>query len=216
MQPQNKETPRIDHWSQYRCPTGILGKAVADSMNIGHWNLTTWGLKHVDVKPRFVVLDVGCGGGKTLNRLARRTAQGKVYGLDQSADMVAYSRHINRSLIAKNRVEIVQGTVEKTGFEDETFDLVTAVETYYFWSNLSIAFKEIKRILKKGGHLLIVNEMIKDGVYEIENAELIAKTQVHLVTLQQIQGFLHSVGYSTTKVYRKRKSDWNAILSQKT
>lgn len=116
----------------------------------------------------------GCGlwGGKTINRLARRAGQGKVYGLDQSLDMVDYSRQINRTLIAKNRVEIVQGSVEKTGFKDEYFDLVTAIETYYFWPNLADAFKEIKRILKKKGHLLIINEMIKDGAYEVENAEI--------------------------------------------
>ncbi len=215
MQPQKKQAPLNDHWSQYRCPTGVLGRTVAANMNKEHWDLTTWGLKHVNIKPGFVVLDVGCGGGKTISRLARRAAQGKVYGLDQSADMVDYSRQINRTLIAKNRVEIVQGAVEKTGFKDEFFDLVTAVETYYFWPNLAGAFKEIKRILKKGGHLLIINEMIKDGAYEVENAEIIAKTQVHLVPLREMQWILHSAGYSSVRVFRKRKSDWNAIVAQK-
>jgi 2-polyprenyl-3-methyl-5-hydroxy-6-metoxy-1,4-benzoquinol methylase len=113
MQPQNKEAPLNDHWSQYRCPTGVLGRTVAANMNKGHWNLTTWGLKHVNIKPGFVVLDVGCGGGKTISRLSRRAAQVKVYGLDQSAEMVDYSRKLNRTLIAKNRVEIVQGAIVK-------------------------------------------------------------------------------------------------------
>jgi len=61
--------------------------------------------------------------------------------------------------------------VSKTTF----FDLVTAVETCYFWPNLKDAFIEIKRVLKKGGYLLIISEMIKDGTYEVENAEVIAK-----------------------------------------
>ena len=216
MQPKNKNLPKEDHWSQYKCPTGVLGRTVAANMNRGHWDLTTWGLKHVTIKPDSLVLDVGCGGGKTICRLARRAVQGKVYGLDQSADMVEYSKQINRALIAKNLVEIVQGSVEKTGFKDEFFDLVTAIETYYFWPNLADAFKEIKRILKKGGHLLIINEMIKDGKYEVEKAEIIAKTQVHLVPLREIQGMLHSAGYGSVEIYRKRNSDWNAILAQKT
>lgn len=216
MQPRDKEAFLNDHWRQYRCPTGDLGRTVAANMNKAHWDLTTWGLKHVNIKPGFVVLDMGCGGGKTISRLARRAVQGKVYGLDQSADMVDYSRQINRTLIAKNRVEIVQGAVEKTGFKDEFFDLVTAVETYYFWPNLAGAFEEIKRILKKRGQLLIINEMIKDGVYEVENAGLIAKTQVHLVPLQEMQGLLRFSGYGAIEVFRKRKSYWNAILSQKT
>jgi len=184
-------------------------------MNKEHWDLTTWGLKHVNIKDDFVILDVGCGGGKTISRLARRTSEGKVYGLDQSADMVDYSRQTNRKFISKNRVEIAEGPIEKMGFKDEFFDLVTAVETYYFWPNLENAFREIKRILKKGGYLLIISEMIKDGAYEVENAEIIAKTQVRLVPLQEMQRLLRAAGYSTVKVYRKRKSKWNAILAQK-
>ena len=215
MHPQDKNTPAEDHWSQYRCPKGALGRQVATDMNKHHWDLTTWGLKHVTTKPGFVVLDAGCGGGKTISRLARRANQGKVYGLDQSADMVDYSGQINRKLIAKNRAEIIHGSVEKTGFKDEFFDLVTAVETCYFWSNLADAFMEIKRVLKKGGYLLIISEMIKDGTYEVENAEVIAKTQVHLAALEEMQRILRSAGYEAVKVYRKRKSNWNAILTQK-
>jgi ubiquinone/menaquinone biosynthesis C-methylase UbiE len=214
MQPQKKNTLE-DHWSQYRCPTGVSGRRVAANMNKGHWDLTTWGLKHVNINSDSVVLDVGCGGGKTINRLARRANQSKLYGLDQSADMVEYSRHVNKKLISQNRLEIVHSSVEKTGFKDEFFDLVTAIETYYFWPNLAEAFREIKRILKKEGYLLIISEMIQDGVYEVENAEIIAKTQVHLVPLQELQRILDSAGYSTVKVYRKRKSKWNAILAQK-
>jgi ubiquinone/menaquinone biosynthesis C-methylase UbiE len=160
-------------------------------------------------------LDVGCGGGKTISRLARKAVFGKVYGIDHSSDMVDYSRYVNKKLVATNRVEIVQGIVEKTGFKDVFFDLVTAIETYYFWPNLVEAFQEIKRVLKKGGYLLIISEMVKDGVYEVENAEIIAKTNVHLLPLLEIQRILVSVGYCNVLVYRKRKSAWNAILAQK-
>jgi ubiquinone/menaquinone biosynthesis C-methylase UbiE len=196
-----------DHWSQYRCPTGVSGRKVATNMNKGHWDLTTWGLKHVSIKSDSVILDVGCGGGKTISRLSKRAFKGKVHGLDFSADMVEYSKRTNKDLISTNRVEIGQGTVEKMSFKDDFFDLVTAIETIYFWSNLTTAFQEIKRILKKGGYLLIISEMIKDGVYEVENAEIIAKSQVNLVPLQEMQRILQSVGFSSVNVYRKRKSN---------
>jgi ubiquinone/menaquinone biosynthesis C-methylase UbiE len=215
MQHQDKNTPVKDHWSQYRCPAGVSGRTVAANMNKGHWDLTTWGLKHVSVKSDFVILDVGCGGGKTISRLARRAVQGKVCGLDHSEDMIDYSKKVNEKLIATKRAEIVQGSVEETGFKDDFFDLVTAIETYYFWPNLAEAFREMKRILRIGGCLLIISEMIKDGVYEVENAEIIAETQVHLVPLQEMKRMLYSAGFSNVEVYRKRKSGWNAILAQK-
>jgi ubiquinone/menaquinone biosynthesis C-methylase UbiE len=204
-----------NYLSQYRCPTGASGRKVATNMNNGHWDLTTWGLKHVSIKLDSIILDVGCGGGKTISRLAHRAVQGKVYGIDHSGDMVDFSREINNNLIATNHVEIVQGTVEKTGFKNDFFDLVTAIETYYFWPNVANAFQEIKRILKKEGFLLIISEMIMDGMYEVENAEIIAKTHVHLMPLQEMQRILVSVGYCKVEVYRKRKSVWNAILAQK-
>jgi len=215
MQPQKKNTSSEDHWNQYRCPIGVLGRKVAENMNQGHWDLTTWGLKHVSIKSDFVILDVGCGGGKAISRMVRRAVQGKVYGIDQSVDMVNYSRQVNKKLIAINRVEIIQATVEKTSFKDNFFDLVTAIETYYFWSNLAKSFLEIKRILKDEGCLLLINEMIKDGKYEVENAEIISKTHVRLVPLLAIQRMLYSAGFCNVKVYRKRKSDWNAVLAQK-
>ncbi len=215
MRPQERNLSLENHWSQYRYPTGVLGRQVAANMNKVHWNLTTWGLEHVSIKLDSTILDSGCGGGKTIGRLARRAVQGKVYGIDFSSDMVDYSRQANKKLIATNRAEIVQGTVEKTGFKDDFFDLVTAIETYYFWPNLGEAFQEIKRILKKGGSLLIISEMIKDGIYEVENAEIIARTNVHLLPLQEMQRILLSVGYSNVQVYRKRKSYWNAIIAQK-
>jgi SAM-dependent methyltransferase len=215
MQPQEKNTSLKDNWSQYSCPTGVSGRRVAASMNKGHWNLTTWGLKHMSIKPDFVILDVGCGGGKTISRLIRHAVQGKVYGIDHSADMVEYSKQVNKKLVATKRAEIMQGSAEKTGFKENFFDLVAAIETYYFWPNLAETFLEVKRILKNGGYLLIISEMIKDGVYEVENAEIIAKTQVHLVPLNEMERMLYSAGFSSVRVYRKRKSDWNAILAQK-
>jgi ubiquinone/menaquinone biosynthesis C-methylase UbiE len=214
MQPKNQKD-HLDHWEQYKCPTGFQGKMVAAQMNQAHKDLTTWGLKHVKVEPEFVVLDVGCGGGKTISRLARRTFKGKAYGIDHSLDMVNYSKEVNNKLVAQNRVEILKGSIDKTNFKDAYFDLVTAIETYYFWSDLPKAFHEIRRILKTGGSLLIVNEMVKDGVFEIENAETIAKTHVHLLPLAEIKELLRSESFVSVKVFRKRKSPWNAILAQK-
>ena len=204
-----------DLLDQYKCPKGRRGRVVAALMNKGHEALTLWGLTHVNIELDYVILDVGCGGGKTINRLAHRTIRGKVFGIDYSADMVAYSRKVNKTLIAKNRVEIRDVSVERTGFPDSFFDLVTAIETYYFWPRLPDALREINRVLKPGGCFLMVNEMVKDGVYEVENAEMIEKTQVHLVPLEEIRNILQSVGFSNVQIFTKAGSPWNTVLAQK-
>jgi ubiquinone/menaquinone biosynthesis C-methylase UbiE len=204
-----------DLMDQYKCPTGRRGRLVAALMNKDHKPLTLWGLTHVNIEPDYVILDVGCGGGKTVDRLAQRTPLGKVFGIDYSEEMVTYSRKVNKTLITENRVEIVEGSVEKTGFPDNLFDLVTAIETYYFWPSFSDALREIKRVLKPSGKLLIVNEMVKDGVYEIKYAKTIEQTHVCLLSLEEIRDVMHAVGFADVQIFTKAESPWNAILAQK-
>jgi ubiquinone/menaquinone biosynthesis C-methylase UbiE len=204
-----------DLLDQYKCPKGRRGRVVAALMNKGHEALTLWGLTHVNIEPDYVILDVGCGGGKTVSRLAQQAPLGKVFGIDYSPDMVEYSRKVNKKLIAENRVEVREGSVEKTRFPDNFFDLVTAIETYYFWPSLPDALQETKRMLKPGGRLLMVNEMVKDGVYEVENAEMIEKTQVRLTPLEEIRNIMESVDFANVQVFTKAESPWNAILAQK-
>ena len=200
---------------QYRYPMGRQGRLIAESMNREHKPLTTWGLAHVTIEPYSVILDVGCGGGRTVGRLARRAPQGKVYGIDYSLDMVKYSRELNRKLIAKNRAEIIEGSVEQLSFSDGFFNMVTAIETYYFWSNFHAASTEIQRVLKPGGKLLMVNEMVADGKYEVENAKLIAETRVQLIPLEEIRLALKSIGFVDIQVSTKAGSPWNAVLAEK-
>jgi len=200
---------------QYKRPTGRSGRLVAALMNKRHSALSLWGLKHVNIKPDYVILDVGCGGGKTVSRLAQRAFLGKVFGIDHSADMVTYSKKVNKKWIAENRVEIIEGSVEKMGFSDNFFDLVTAIETYYFWPSFTDALQEIKRVLKPEGRLLMVNEIVKDGVYEIKHAKMIEKAQVRLFPLEEIRNILRSVGFADVQIFTKAKSPWNAILAQK-
>jgi ubiquinone/menaquinone biosynthesis C-methylase UbiE len=200
--------------NQFRCPTGEQGRAIAARMNKGHDQLTSWGLSHVKIGSDFVVLDIGVGGGKTVGKLANYVSQGKVFGIDVSKEMVEYSKNENRQLAAEGKISLLQGTAQNLSFPNGFFDLVTAVETCYFWPSLPEAFKEINRVLKPDGKLLIISEMIKDGKYEVENAEMIEKVHVKLFSIQELQGMLEDAGL-TVEFFRKPCSPWNAIVAQK-
>src|SRR5579872_6843991 len=118
---------------QVRKPSGFLGKRFVQAMNLSHATMTDWGLEQLTVPNDAVVLDVGCGGGRTVRMLAAMAAGGTVVGLDYSAASVAVSRDSNSREIEAGRVRIEQGSVAALPFPDCTFDIVTAVETHYYW-----------------------------------------------------------------------------------
>src|SRR2546423_1678412 len=96
--------------AQCRKPTGLFGRFILWDMNRHHSKLTDWGLSRVSIKANNKILDVGCGGGRTIAKLAALASAGKVYGVDYSDDSVAAARRANAQLIDIGRVEIKQGS----------------------------------------------------------------------------------------------------------
>lgn len=151
-------TPRE---TQCNKPTGVFGRLTLWRMNKSHSKLTDWGLTHATVEPGFTVLDVGCGGGRTISKLAAMAARGKVHGIDYSEASVAASQRYNAQAVRDGRVEIHLADVAKLPFPDNTFDLVTGVETHFWWPDIAAGVREIRRVLKPGGTLLLIAEVYK-------------------------------------------------------
>lgn len=149
--------------SQCRKPSGPLGRRVVAAMNVSHSGLTDWGLTHVEVGRTDAILDVGCGGGRTVQKLAVLAAEGRVAGVDYSDASVAASRAFNAKAIAEGHVSIDPASVAALPFPDRAFDLVTAVETHYYWPDLSANMGEVLRVLKSGGTFAIIAETHRSG-----------------------------------------------------
>lgn len=152
------------YWVTRQCrkPSGTLGRRVARVMNLTHSSLTDWGLSHVSVGHADRILDVGCGGGRTVQKLAQMASDGHVSGLDYSSASVAVARRTNADAIASGHVTVEHGSVSALPFTDRTFDLVTAVETHYYWPNLEGSMREVLRVLKPGGTFALIAETVKD------------------------------------------------------
>ena len=144
-------------FTQCAHPQGRMGQAMLKFMNLCHAPLNKWGLGLVSFHDGMTMLDIGCGGGATLKRLLERSKDAKVYGIDISEDSVAKAREVNKALLDK-QVFIQQGSASQLPYEDAKFDLVTAVETVYFWPDIESCFRQVFRVLKPGGLFLIVNE----------------------------------------------------------
>jgi len=148
---------------QVRKPSGWLGMRMARAMNLSHATMTDWGLQQLTAVKGAAILDVGCGGGRTVQKLASLAPEGTVIGLDYSPASVAVSRETNAKEIEAGRVRIEQGSVAALPFPDGAFDIVTAVETHYYWPDLPANVREILRVLKPGGTFELIAETYRGG-----------------------------------------------------
>jgi len=200
---------------QCRKPTGWLGRLFLWIMNLRHSKLTEWGLEQVSVRKGDAILDVGCGGGRTVRKLAAIAAEGKVYGIDHSEQSVAAARKTNRQGIAQGRVEIRQASVSGLPFSDDLFDLVTAVETHYFWPDLPGDMREVQRVLKLGGTLIIIAEAYKGGKHDMRLQKVAELTKMVFLTAEEHRELFSNAGYSDVRVLERPDKGWICAIGRK-
>lgn len=191
---------------QVKRPDRFAGRLFASLMNASHAPLTDWAFTHLMVPRVAMAMDVGCGGGRTIQKLAAISEQ--VYGIDYAAGSVAASRAYNRRLIAEGRAHVEQASVSRLPFADSKFDLVTAIETQYYWPNLQGDMKEILRVLKPGGRLMVVAESYKgarnDSVFgPVMN--LLGSSRLSIVDHRAL--FL-AAGYESVEIAEERRRGW--------
>jgi SAM-dependent methyltransferase len=148
---------------QLRKPSNHLGRWLLRDMNRRHSELTDWGLSQVYVGTELAILDVGRGGGRTLEKLAALAPSAHVVGIDHATGSVAESEAHNRALIADGRIEVKRASVDHIPEPDGRFDLATAIETHYYWPDLVGGFREIRRVLRQGGTLIVIAEAYRDA-----------------------------------------------------
>lgn len=191
-----------------RRPEGFGGKLMVSMMNLGHGALAEWGLQHLAVPEGAAVLDCGCGGGANIKKLLEKAAQGSVKGIDYSEVSVEKSRSLNASAISAGRCEIMQANVAQLPFEDNSFDLVTAFETVYFWPELPACFREVGRVLKPGGTFFICNECGEDNKW----TDIVSGLKIY--TADELTQVLTKAGF-TDIVMHKNDKGWLCATARK-
>ena len=202
--------------SQLRRPRRWLGRPFLFYMNLSHSGLADWGIRHVQIEDGDTILDVGCGGGRTVKKLAAMAPHGKVFGIDYAAGSVSVSRAANAKLVAGGRVEIIQAPVSRLPFADDTFNVVTAIETQYYWPNLVEDMKEIKRVLKPGGSLIVVAETYKKG----GNADVLEAVAMKLLrgkmlSVRDQERLFEAAGYAAVEVWEEASKGWMCARGSK-
>ena len=200
---------------QSRKPTGRFGRLLARGMNLGHAGLTAWGLGHLDVGVDAVTLDIGCGGGRTLERMASMAESGMAVGVDYSAASLAVARTRNRHLIDAGRVQLVLGDAADLPFAAATFDVVTAVETYYFWPDLSERLREVGRVARPGAVIAIIAGMYRGSKLDRRNLRFVRAGDLTWLSPIELEQSFEQAGFSAIRVETSAAKGWICAVGQR-
>jgi ubiquinone/menaquinone biosynthesis C-methylase UbiE len=100
------------------------------------------------------ILDLGCGTGYLLGRLAARAPQAKALaGIDAAAAMI----EVARGAATDDRLRFVVGTAEQLPWPAATFDLVVSTTSFDHWADQRVGLAQCARVLAPGGCLVLVD-----------------------------------------------------------
>lgn len=161
--------------------------------------------------PGAAVLEIGFGPGHALEMLSRKAPLGLIAGADHSALMVETARKRLGPRRGPAALDLRVAEADRLPFDDETFDLVYAVNSYHQWPDKEAALAEIAGVLKPGGEVVLsIRDFRVDGRFEEPGAgEATAKAAQPLLEglgfAVETKGVLHSPRRATYLVRGRRR-----------
>ena len=108
---------------------------------------------YVPVDPDALVLDAGGGTGRWAIRMARKGC--RVILMDTSEKMLEIAAEKVKEEGPQHKITTKKGDITKTGYADETFDMILCEHTLFLFKEPDILIKKLKRVLKRKARLII-------------------------------------------------------------
>lgn len=189
---------------QAKQPSGLIGSVMLRIMNVAHRGMTNWLMNSGLMKDGDIVLDIGCGGGRTIRSLSNINHRGKIHGIDFSEQAVSDTIRVNRYEVAAGKVIVSQASVANIPYPDAFFDLITACQTHYFWSDLASDVQEVFRVLKHGGQFVMMSETYKINYHRKDYK-----------TNGQLKQLLQSIGFQSIMIQEHARKGWISVIASK-
>ncbi len=195
--------------AQLRQPSGLFGKFfMGNFLNKGNAKINRLTVELLNIKPTDRILDIGFGGGMTIEEMVKTIDTGKIHGVDFSQAMVAQAKRKFKKLIQAGKVSIEFADVSKLPFEPNTFDKVCTINTIYFWNDTSASLREIRRVLKKDGKLII-------SIRSADKMKNLPFTQYSfkLYTSEDVKHLLVGAGFNNISIdHRDRDEQFDSVM----
>ncbi|MFD7630369.1 class I SAM-dependent methyltransferase [Streptomyces sp. NPDC059851] len=145
-------TAQAEAWNGYEGDQWARNQDRWDAVNDGFNQLL---LDAAAITESNVVLDIGCGAGRTTRLAARRASRGQALGLDLSGPMLGRARESALREGVEN-VSFVQGDAQVHPFDTGGFDAVISRYGMTFFADPEAAFANLHRALRPGGRLAFI------------------------------------------------------------
>jgi ubiquinone/menaquinone biosynthesis C-methylase UbiE len=194
--------------AQCRKPSGWLGWLMGPLMNWSHRPLSRWTIELMDIQPHSSILDIGCGGGMTVREMARIATGGFVAGVDYSPVMVRQSLKHNAAAVEAQRVAVKWGDIASLPFDGASFDRACAIESFNYWPEPVAGLREVYRVLKDGGLVVITTAWSKETDNQPKYAILAKRMRFPIYTGAEMMAMLTAAGFSSVRFWLKDGHGW--------
>ncbi|HUO17428.1 MAG TPA: class I SAM-dependent methyltransferase [Verrucomicrobiae bacterium] len=174
-----------------------------EKMREHHLNITEKTIRLMDLRAGERVLDLGCGSGWATRLLARMVSDGpegfgQVVGLDVSDEMVRLARESSKDF---ENTLYIWGSAEQIPWEENFFDKVLSVESFYYYADQDRALKELFRVMAPKGRLFILINLYKDNAYSLQWVDKL-KVPVHVRSAAEYVDLLQKHAFENVEARR--------------
>jgi|GEM_PF-213752 len=149
-------------------------QASTETHSSGHWDaqmadwyVDKWGdiplhraiAELAEVKPDEAVIDIGCGSGSAVQAIAKTLSTGWVIGIDPTPRMIEIAQAQFWQYEFSVPVTFIQTGAEQLPAEDNSIDLVLAINTLHHWQDVDKGLNEVLRVLKPGGRFVVIDDL---------------------------------------------------------
>ena len=184
-------------------PYGQEGTDMLTRMNDSHAGLRRFGMSLIEFRPGMVIMEVGCGGGSGVLDLLEAAPESHVLGIDFSETSIELAKKVCAEKLGKG-ADLQLADVTDLPFENDSFDLVTAVETIYFWNPAQAGADEVFRVLKPGGVFVVMNDGYLPSILD-EWMEI--KGYFYLFRPEELEALLKKAGFSKVDIHYGEKQN---------
>ena len=198
MKPKNMDAIRttFDKWAQ---------NGRAELMEVEHGKNVLKFLKTISFDKPFTFLDVGCGNGWVVRKIANEKNCRKAIGIDKSKKMIIQSK----KKIESKKEEFFHTDIESMNYKGK-FDFIFSMESLYYADSIEIALEKIYKLLKPGGQFICGTDFYTDNKATSRWAGIM-KIQMHLHSKKEWREFFKNAGFMVkTKHVKdlKNKKKW--------